>query len=73
MLGCQGGRPVTKDPESPRDTGPLWGLVTWFLPPTPTFRQASVKTRESEDEFFLPVFQAQGTNPAEAPAIAQVF
>lgn len=39
-LGCQG----SKGPESPRDTGPLWGLVTLFLPPRPTFRQASAKT-----------------------------
>lgn len=76
--GVPGGRHVTKDPESLRDTGLLWGphrpaLVTWFLPPTLTFRQASVKTRESEDECFLPVFQARGTNPAEAPATAQAF
>jgi len=44
MLGCQG----SKGPESPRDTGPLWGLVTLFLPPRPTFRQASAKTESQK-------------------------
>lgn len=39
-LGCQG----SKGQASPRDMGLLWGLVTWFLPPRPTFRQASAKT-----------------------------
>lgn len=45
MLGCWGGRHVTKDPESPRDTSPLWGLVTWFLPPTPTLTGKREDTR----------------------------